>query len=324
MLMVIKTSSNVGKGLSSEHGVSLYDILKKHNGIRSNVSVASSSTRQAKRRILSQAFKFLKKRYPKLEDASKIKERHVIALSELWEEQKLIVATIQTRFSVIRVFAGWIGKVGMVRKTECYFSNPNLLKRSYVATVGKSWSGNNVCFEKVLAKVNAKDVYVGMALECMHAFGFRRQEAIMFTPHTSDEGILVQVSHGAKNGRERVVPILMESQRELLIRARGLVRPGQTVADPSGNLKQPLRRFDYVMTTPQITKLGLGVTGHGLRSEFAQNRLKKNLTGHVATIKGSLPCLGAEAVLQARNEISAELGHSRISITNTYFGKKKK
>jgi Integrase len=114
-------------------------------------------------------------------------------LAELWEKQKLSTSTIQTRFSVIRVFCSWIGKVGMVRKTKCYFPNPALVKRSYIAKVDKSWTGNQIDFEVVLEKVKAMDPYVAIALEGMLLFGFRRKEAVMFTPHTSDQGILVQI-----------------------------------------------------------------------------------------------------------------------------------
>jgi Integrase len=81
----------------------------------------------------------------------------------------------------------------MVRKTECYFSNPALVKRSYIAKVDKSWTGNQIDFEVVLEKVKAMDPYVAIALEGMLLFGFRRKEAVMFTPHTSDQGILVQI-----------------------------------------------------------------------------------------------------------------------------------
>lgn len=165
--MAIQNNKNTSKDLNTNHKlpVSLQDILKKNNGMRANGSVASDSTQQARRRIIKQAFKFLKKRFPELENASKFKERHVIALAELWEKQNLGASTLQTRFSVLRVFCFWLGKVGMVRKTECYFSDPTLVKRSYIAKVDKSWSGNQADIKEVLAKVSSKDAYVGMALE---------------------------------------------------------------------------------------------------------------------------------------------------------------
>lgn len=313
-------NSNASK--SSKHRVSLYDILKKFNGTRANGSVASHSTRQARRRILKQVFKFLLKRFPELDDATKFKERHVIALAELWEKQRLSAATIQTRFSAIRVFCSWLGKVGMVRKTECYFSNPALVKRSYIATVDKSWTGNQIDFEVVLEKVKAIDAYVAIALEGMLLFGFRRKEAVMFTPHTSDQGILVQISRGAKGGRKRAVPKITESQQEFLYRARLLVKPGQSLGIPGKNLKQSLRRFSYVMTILGITKLGSGVTAHGLRHENAHLRLKM-LSGHHAPVKGLSSHSDPHIDHQARIEIAKELGHSRTSITNSYFGKKK-
>lgn len=321
--MVTQSKNNASKNQSKKHVVSLYDILKKHNGVRANGTTASSSTRQARRRILRQAFKFLKKRFPKLEDITKFKERHVIALAEEWEKQMLNASTIQTRFSILRVFCGWLGKVGMVRKTECYFSDPELVKRSYITRTDKSWSGNSVDFEEVITKVKAMDIYIALALESMRLFGFRRKEAVMFSPHASEDGILVQISQGAKGGRERAVPILSASQKEFLIRARKLIKPSQTLAGPGRNLKQALRRFSYVLTSFGVTKKILKVTGHGLRSEYAQNRLKM-LSGHDAPVKNPLSYPDAETELQARKDISKELGHSRVGITNNYFGKKKK
>lgn len=321
--MNLQSKNNEGNKQNNKLGMSLHDILKKHNGIRANGAIASNSTRQARRRILKQAFKVLKKRFPELKDATKFKERHVTAVAEIWEKQNLSPATIQTRFSAIRVFTGWIGKAGMVRITECYFSDSNMVKRSYLANVDKSWSGKQVDFNEVLARVSAMDPYVALILECMLGFGIRKKEAVMLTPHMSDEGVLVKISRGAKGGRERVVPILTESQKELLMRARNLVSLGQTLAGPGRNLKQALRRFDYVMTMLGITKENLGVTGHGLRHEYAQNRLK-TLSGYDAPIKIASSYPDADIALQARKEISTELGHARTSITNTYFGKSKK
>lgn len=321
--MAVKNSNtSKGPGENNRIPISLNDLLKKNNSTRANGSVASYSTRQARRRILKQAFKFLLKRFPEIKDANQFKERHVIALAELWEKQKLSAATIQTRFSVIRVFAGWIGKVGMIRKTECYFSDPGLVKRSYIAATDKSWSGNSVEFDEVITKVKAMDIYIALALESMRLFGFRRKEAVMFSPHTSDDGILVQISQGAKGGRERAVPILSVSQKEFLMRARTLIKPSQTLAGPGRNLKQALRRFSYVLTSFGVTKKILKVTGHGLRSEYAQNRLKM-LSGHDAPVKNPLSYPDAETEHQARKDISKELGHSRVGITNNYFGKKK-
>ena len=76
-------NNNASKSQCTKHTVSLQDILKKYNNVRADGSVASSSTRQARRRILKQAFKFLNKRFPELEDATKFKERHVVVLAEI-------------------------------------------------------------------------------------------------------------------------------------------------------------------------------------------------------------------------------------------------
>jgi hypothetical protein len=74
------------------------------------------------------------------------------------------------------------------------------------------------------------------------------------------------------------------------------------------------------MTILGITKLGSGVTAYGLRHENAHLRLK-TLSGHHAPVKGLSSHPDPHIDHQARIEIAKELGHTRTSITNTYFGK---
>lgn len=297
-------------------------LLKKHNKTRVGGSVASNATSDAKKKIIIQFLKQLKSLGFQLSVIQELKERHVIAIAKFWEKQKYSPSTIQTRMSIIRVLCNlWLQKPGMIRKTEYYFSSNFNVRRTQIATVDKSWLGKDVDFEKILSKVSQIDIYVAIELEIMHAFGLRKKEAIMFQPHLSDHGILIKITRGAKTGKQRVIPVFSECQKEVLQRARLLIKLGENLANPNKSLKQNLRRFDYVVAKAGITKKVLGITSHGLRHGNSQNEYL-NITGEQVPVKTSSRVVDKGIDKQARQEIAENLGHSRISITNSYFGKK--
>lgn len=301
---------------------SVEDILKKHNRTRVSGSVASNATSHAKKKIIIQFLKQLKSLGFQLTSIHDLKARHVIAIAKFWETQKYSPATIQTRMSVLRVLCNlWLRKPGMIKATECYYSLNFNIRRSQIAKVDKSWAGKNVNFDQVLVQVRQIDKHVAIALEVMCAFGLRRKEAIMFQPHLSDHGILIKIIRGAKTGKKRVVPIITDFQKDVLQRARLMIKPGEGLANPDKSLKQNLRRFDYIMLKVGITKKVSGVTAHGLRFGFGHFGYLK-ITGSEVPVKANSKLIDKAIDKQARLEIAEELGHSRIEITNTYFGKK--
>lgn len=301
---------------------SVEDVLKKHNKTRVSGSVASNATSQAKKKIVIQFLKKLKSLGFQLTTIHELKERHVITIAKFWETQKYSPATIQTRMSVLRVLCNlWLGKTGMIKATGAYFSSNFNVRRSQIAKEDKSWSGNNINFAQILDKVLQVDKYVAIALEVMYAFGLRRKEAVMFQPHLSDHGVLIKITRGAKTGKKRVVPILTDYQKNVLARARLIIKPAESLANPNNSLKQNLRRFDYIMQKVGITKKISGVTAHGLRFEFGQIGYL-NLTGAEVPVRANSKLIDKAVDKQARLEIAEELGHSRVEITNTYFGKK--
>lgn len=306
----------------AEFWKSVEDVLKKHNKTRVSGSVASNATSQAKKKIIIQFLKKLKSLGFQLTTIHELKERHVIAIAKFWETQKYSPATIQTRMSVLRVLCNeWLKKPGMIKATEYYFSINFNVRRSQIAKEDKSWSGKNVNFDKILDQVRQVDMHVAIALEVMCAFGLRRKEALMFQPHLSDHGILIKIIRGAKTGKKRAVPIITDYQKDVLVRTRLMIKPGESLADPNKSLKQNLRRFDYIMLKVGITKKVSGVTAHGLRFEFGQVGYL-NLTGAEVPVKANSKLVDKAIDKQARLEIAEELGHSRVEITNTYFGKK--
>jgi hypothetical protein len=155
----------------------------------------------------------------------------------------------------------------------------------------------------------------------MNAFGLRKKEAIMFQPHLSDAGVLIYVSRGAKTGRDRMISVLTEGQRELLAKARKIIQPSESLAGPDRTLKQAMRRFDYIMLKAGITNKVRAVTSQGLRHGNS-HRDYFSLTGEQVPVKNQSGIVEKAIDKQARAEIAQSLGHTRVSITNNYFGKK--
>jgi integrase len=279
--------------------------------------------------------------------------RHVRALVDYWVGKRELVkpsksdqerdsvrplsaSTLQTRLSILRVFADWIGKTGMVLAPQHYVDDPALVERTYVAERDKSWTGNGVDIEAVIDQVTAYDPHVGMQLTFCHEFGLRVKEAIMLRPRESDVGELtlphirpdtcryLKVRHGTKGGRVRFVPIDTPAKVDLVARAKSFVRFD---ANPLGNqqleLPQAMRRFYYVMDKFGVTMRGLNVTAHGLRHGYAQTNYElfaAESTPPPDPDVGKRATVDATEEADARRRVAELLGHSRAQITGVYLG----
>ena len=199
-------------------------ILKAHNKASATGGKAVSfATQEARREILEQGFKELRLLGFKLPDVHGFKERHITALGHAWEAKGLSASSIQNRISVFRVFAEWIGKVGMVRESEHYVKNPRSVERCLVTKIDKTWSGQKKTLAEKLEIVMKHDKFVALQLELQRAFGLRMKEAALLKPHMADKGNYLAVNWGTKGGRDRVVPIQNDYQRDVLLRAKSLL-----------------------------------------------------------------------------------------------------
>lgn len=156
------------------------------------------------------------------------------------------------------------------------------------------------------------------------AFGLRAKEAIQIRPSHCliDAGESIEVFEGTKGGRPRHVPIETWHQAEALRIARDLALTGKTARLRWTNLtwKQSQRRYYYLLRKIGVTKAQLGVTGHGLRHEFAQDKYTRD-TGCLTPIQGGDPkALSREAHRIASYSTSSALGHGRIDVTASYYG----
>jgi len=267
----------------------------------------SHSTRAARKHILIQAADTLHELgYKKLKPEG-LKPKHVEALVARWKAEQLSAGTIKNRMSHLRWWAGAVGKPAIIaRENEFY----QIEKRTYVTGENKARDLD----EEKLAKVT--DQYTRMSLRMQAAFGLRREEAIKFSPTYADKGDRITLKPSwTKGGRAREIPIRNEAQRQLLdevhrFAGRGALIPGNK------NYVQQMRTYER-----NTVKAGLD-RNHGLRHAYAQTRYEE-LTGWECPAVGgpdrkTLTPEQRERDIQAREKISAELGHSRPQIVAQY------
>lgn len=194
------------------------------------------------------------------------------------------------------------------------------MQRSYIAQTDKSWTAKAIDVDTKIAEIEAEDPHIGMQLRMIRAFGLRRKEAVMIKPNRADRGTYLAVSDGTKGGRDRVVAIDTPEKRATLDAAKALAKtPEGRISDPALTLPQALDRYSNFVRKFGISKKALGVTGHGLRAQFACERYEAE-AGVPAPVRGGGK-VNPEVDRLARCKVTEDLGHSRSSATNAYYGK---
>ncbi|WP_405236946.1 phage integrase N-terminal domain-containing protein [Lentisalinibacter orientalis] len=270
----------------------------------------SHATREIRERLLSQmANQLLELGYRRLQPRS-LKPKHVEALVSLWKDQGLSIGTLKNRLAVLRWWAAKVNRANVVARDNGAYG---IGERHYVAETSKAQDLD----PKKLAKI--KDPYLRLSLRLQAEFGLRREEAIKFTPGYAirQDQIRLKASW-TKGGRERSVPITRESQRQLLEEIHQFVGGGALIP-PHRNYVQQLRCYESQTKAAELKKL------HGLRHAYAQRRYRE-LTGWPAPVAGGPTRKGLspeqrEIDDEARATVTAELGHSRLAITNSYLGR---
>ncbi len=247
--------------------------------------------------------------YRKMTDRS-LKPKHIEALVKLWFDQDLSIGTIKNRMAVIRWWAHKIDKQNVVARSNEYYGIPD---RRFVTNESKAKTVTQSQLDKI------RDENVRMSLELQQAFGLRREEAMKFQPSFADRGDhLVLKASWTKGGRERVIPVRTDEQRDVLNRARRLAGFGSLI--PSN------RNYVHQMRVYEGNTLRAGLSCmHGLRHAYAQKRYQE-LTGWEAPAAGgpeskALTPEQRETDRQARLTISREFGHEREAVTTAYLGR---
>lgn len=297
----------------------LQHLINKNNATRVNGKVASNKTQADRAAFLFKFFHDMRSMGYAVSPHN-IKQKHVQAACEHYESQNLSPATLQTYLMHLRVFCRWIGKHGMVGKTAECFSAPDVAKRVYAAQEDKSWSGNGVDVKAKLAEIKSAHPVLYMQLLMESAFGIRCKEAICLRPYIHFDEDNLHLVDGTKNGKQRTIPIETDYQRQAVKEVKDYVgRTTNRLITPGNTLKQEQSLYYRLMGKYGLTKNGLGVTGHGLRHEFAHAFMESY--GLVPPVKGGEADQMEDEIEQdIKMEVSKRLGHNRTGITAAYYG----
>lgn len=304
-------------------------IIDTKGRTRVNGKLASERTRALTREVVYAAIRRLHELGYKVQDPKNIGERHIAALiKDAWYTKQKKIKTIQNELSRLRIFCGMLGKAGMVGSIEKYLPDvdPKLLVVHASARQSKSWSAHGIDLVEKFKEVDARDGRLGLMLRLELAFGLRRQEVIKCDPHTQDYGNYLQVFPGhGKGGRWRNIPILSAAQRSILDFVKSQAPKNEplgwknTRSGKTASLKQNIRRYENLMASLGFTKADAGVTGHGLRAQFAENH--SVLLGVLPpTLGGASGQMPQDDLKMNRTRLSQALGHNQTRITNAYIG----
>jgi integrase len=307
----------------------LNQLLATRGRARVNGEIASHSTTASMGQALHTCFNNLYDLGYKIQDPKNLDGRHVAALCRHWHQRTLKVSTIQSRLSALRIFSGWIGKPGMVTSLQDYLPDvdKNNLRVRKVATVSKSWSEHHIDVAEKIREADEIDPIFGRMLRMCLLFGLRRMEVIQLKPYKSDETSALHV-YDAKNGRQRLIRIATPEQRQVLDfikqNMQGKAKTEHigwktTTRGKPASLAYSIGRYNKCMAKIGITREDAGVTGHGLRAQFAENAalIAQMIPPTLGGTGGQMP---REELITKREQISELLGHIRIDITASYYG----
>jgi len=302
----------------------------RHTALEKTVS---HKTRQERARFLRRFFADLRRRagFRKPPDPRNLGQKHIHAMVQVWQREKLAPATIQTYLSFLRGLGSWMGKHGFVRKPEQYGLSLDEYQRHEYAQHDKSWAGKGIDVQAVLAEVAAFDPRVAASMRLMDALGLRRKESVMHRPfahvHPFDQTGLPEDQKRAdeyvwvkgKGGRVRWIALETDAQRAAVAHARSVVegRDGH-MGNPAHSLKRNLRRLDYALEKFGFTKAERGVTAHGLRHGNLQ-ALYQDVTGAAPPVRGG-GLVAPELDRAARLAVSERAGHARVRAAGAYLG----
>jgi hypothetical protein len=242
--------------------------------------------------------------------AASLKPKHVQALVAEWQARDLSAGTIKNRMADLRWWAEKTGKQSVLANDNAHYG---IEQRVFVTNDSKA---------RDLPAGQLKlvdDAHVRMSLRLQEAFGLRREESIKFSPSFADHGDHLQLKASwCKGGRAREIPIRTAEQRALLRDVRAFAGNGSLIP-PERTYIQQRRVYERHAARAGLSKL------HGLRHAYAQQRYLE-LTEFDAPAAGGptsreLTPEQKQRDLEARLQISRELGHEREQITAVYLGR---
>ena len=303
-------------------------VIDAHAVTRINGRVASIRTIEYSRQVLRESCRRLDGLGFLLNEITGLKEKHIDAIVRSWHEQGLTNKTMQNQLSRLRIFAGWLGKPEIIRRGGLPAYLPEVDVKSLTVKTysdeSKSWTGRGVNVVEMYRRAKLEDARLGGMILMGLVFGFRKKENLRIKPWKADIGNELRVDGSvAKNGRFRSIPIDTSTvygkfQRWALDEVKSLCKKTETLGWPGLTYKGSENRYYYYLTKLGITKADAGVTGHGLRAEFAENlALWRGLLP--PSLGGAIDQMPSAARKAITNEVSNQLGHDKEHTIGAYF-----
>lgn len=309
----------------------LDEIAERFGDKRKDGKVASDRTQEATRQVLGTAFNVLLEKGFRLHEPANLGDKHMKVLVKTWyEESGLVPKTIKNYLSCMNRVYTRMGKRGLIKNIEYYLPHvdPALLKLKANAEKSKSWTEAGIDVLAKIAEADELDDRFGLMLRAMLSFGLRRKEVLKCKPWKAAEDndkVWRIYPTEAKNGRPRIIMIETEAQVVVLNCLRARLKKGERICwslTPRGKRatdKWAVQRYNELMRRIGITMDENGATGHGLRSQYAENAAL--IAGIIPpTLSGDGREMNKEDLDRTRAMISENLGHSRIAVTGAYYG----
>lgn len=297
-------------------------------GMRVNGNDMSAVTRERSKDVIYAGLRVLHAKNYYVENVANLTDKHVEILVRDWWDRKLKPKTIENYYGRLKSFFQWMGRENVLRKGGRYDYLPDVpreaLKVTAVAVKSKSWTENGVHVEHMLetAKMEDKRWYCMLLLELY--FGLRCKEVLNIDVRHADCGDHLRIDKNiAKNGRPRIIVIkndkMGEHQRRVLDYVKGQVGRGGYVRWPGKSFTQARDFYFNLMKKHGLTKAESGVTGHGLRAEYAENQalLAGLLPPTLGGTRNQLPKAQMQAIAL---KVSNNLGHNDLHVTGAYYG----
>jgi integrase len=308
------------------------DVLKfvtRVAATRVNGKKASNETITKSKEILGEVANRLWRLGFKIKNLDAISSKHIEAIVRDYWACGASPKHLAALMTELHKLDDWLKKPGLVKSKEAYLPEvPSAdFKVFMVADKSKSWSVNGIDVDLKIAEADRKDKRFGLMLRLCLALGLRRCEVLQVIPWKDDRGTFFDIRPGiAKGGRARTIPYTHEAQKQVVQFVKSQLKRDEHLGWHDGDepgLKLMARnegRYAKFMAEIGITKAEAGVTGHGLRAEFAEDMAL--LLGLIpATRGGTKGQMSRDDEDTIRLQVSENMGHSRLNVTSAYYGK---
>ena len=243
----------------------------------------------------------------RLPGAQSLKPKHVAALVASWKGQGLSDGTIKNRMSWVRWVAEKTRKPGLLPRENLEFGLAE--KSAFKGARAEATTRE---------RLEALPERMQLAIRLQMAFGLRLEESLKFRVALADRGNAITLKGSwCKGGRERTIMVTHDRQRDLLDEVHRVC--GDEAIIPAAASYITFRKaFEKATLKAGIANL------HKHRHWYACWRYR-TLTGLKPPAEGgpshNLLRLAERTRLDgARLQISHELGHGRVEVTDAYLG----